>query len=288
MCDTSSAHWTYAEPQPPESLFQGDVLKRTEYVDNVLRDHHPYFTGEQYTHFMVLTQSCDLYKRGPAECRADYITLAAVRPVSVAITRRIQSRLTEPYDRAAQVGDLKLREDALLFIHRLMNNNEPEYFYLHPVADKGLDQASCAILKLNIPIKVLHYEVCIGARILSLEASFRAKLGWLLGNLVSRVGTREWKNDEMKEHSKEYLSEAYIWKDERILVQARGVYEASDGKSRDELRDELKGLRIPDQKDKATQVVIEEIGKQVHLSDQQTQAIARGLRANDSFVACLK
>ena len=75
---------------------------------------------------------------------------------------------------------------------KLLNNNHPEYFYLAEDVDCHLSEACVAFLKLAIPIKSEHYDRCLAARISQLKEIFQAKLGWLAGNIYSRVGTPDW------------------------------------------------------------------------------------------------
>ena len=73
-----NVHFTYKVAPDMQSLCQGDILKVTDGLKKILEEVHPYFLNEQYKYFMVLTQSCDLVRRGGA-CKTPYITLAAVR-----------------------------------------------------------------------------------------------------------------------------------------------------------------------------------------------------------------
>ena len=72
-------HFTYKEKPDMESLCQGDVLEKTEALNELLGTVHPYFQNDDYQYFMVLTQSCDLVRRDGKKCKTPYITLAAVR-----------------------------------------------------------------------------------------------------------------------------------------------------------------------------------------------------------------
>ncbi len=39
------------------------------------------------------------------------------------------------------------------FLRKLLNNNIAEYFYLESEASEGLQENSCAFLRLSVPIK---------------------------------------------------------------------------------------------------------------------------------------
>ena len=73
-----SLHWTYREVGE-EDLLQGDILERTDALIEILRKYHPYFCREEYTGFLVLTQSCDLVRDNKGECKAPYISIAVIR-----------------------------------------------------------------------------------------------------------------------------------------------------------------------------------------------------------------
>lgn len=183
-------HFTYCDKADFESLKQGDVLERTPELDATLKEYHSYFSNSQYTHFLVLTQTCDLDRRGGASCKSRYITLAAVRSLSDVINRFLMGITTkidfdgDLYCSASKKGDLSG------FLKKLFNNNDTSHFYLESQPSAGLIEDSCAVLQLSIPIKSdEHYEKCLAAKRLELEEGFKAKLGWLVGNLYSRVGT---------------------------------------------------------------------------------------------------
>lgn len=50
-----------------------------------------------------------------------------------------------------------------------------------------------AYLKLSIALKSKeHYDKCLAAKKIELADEFKAKLGWMVGNMYSRVGTADW------------------------------------------------------------------------------------------------
>src|SRR4051812_2999300 len=78
-------HYVYDTPDPA-ALNQGDVLDRTPEFAALLRTLFPHHADQPaYKYFMVLTQSCDLVRRGGGPCGAQFINLAAVVPVDEAI-----------------------------------------------------------------------------------------------------------------------------------------------------------------------------------------------------------
>lgn len=186
-------HFTYSDQPDMKSLRQGDVLKRTPELLEVLREVHPHYADEKYTYFQVLTQSCDLVRRDGAQCKSRYISLAAVRSVDVVIQRAIekyekkitfQDKLYCSEQHKAQLKDA---------INKLLNNNDTNHFFLKADPESGITLDSCTLLHLSISIQSnLHFETCLAAKIVELKENFRAKLGWLVGNLYSRVGTEDY------------------------------------------------------------------------------------------------
>ncbi len=185
-------HFTY---QPPKNeLQQGDLLTRTPELAAVLQEFHPhYHSHEDYKYLIVLTQTCDLVQREGSYCKARYITLAAVRSLATAVKRELKKH--QHSQREAKAGYCNLDAKSLIkqFFVRLLNNNELGYFYLHNDLELGIQEPVVAFLSLSIAIKAdLHYQKCLDARIAQLEENFQAKLGWLVGNMYSRVGTPDW------------------------------------------------------------------------------------------------
>jgi hypothetical protein len=188
-------HFTY---QPPRGdLQQGDVLVRTPEVDEVLREVHPHYYGRtEYRNLIVLTQSCELVRRelgGAVRCKTRYVTVAAVRPLQTALDRELQKRQRSDRERRAGYCVADARVPVRQFVARLLNNNEPGYFYLHGESSALIDEPRVAFLALSIALKAdLHYDKLLAARVAQLTPEFQAKLGELVGNLYARVGTTDW------------------------------------------------------------------------------------------------
>src|SRR5207247_8080250 len=85
------------------------------------------------------------------------------------------------------------------FLERVINQNEQAHglFYLHPDADVGIAVPAAAMLRVSISLRSReHYNVLKAARCGRLRAEFRNKLGWLTGNLYSRVDTPDWADED--------------------------------------------------------------------------------------------
>lgn len=261
-------HFTYGDPPDSGVLQQGDVLEKTAKLKDVLREVHPhYFRKSDYSHFMVLTQTCDLVRRGKSGCKAPYITICAVRPLAEALGRFIQKYQTD-LDKAARVCKDKHRQKVSDFLERLLNNNEAGYFYLHPQIDRRLPVASCAFLALSIALRAWeHYDVCLDARCLSLAPPFQAKLGWQVGNIYSRVGTEDWYSTSERREAflnkrKELISEYVRWfpeekinKFEEELQNAGESIESFSGHR--EIQERIDKTKVKKKKDRVLERVCE-------------------------------
>lgn len=176
-----------------DQLRQGDVLRKTPELLALIREVHPHYANEDYLYFQVLTQSCDLVRRDGKTCKSRYLTLAAVRSMDLIVRRTIETYA----DKFSFEGNLfcssKHKRSLVDLFKKLLNNNETHHFFLKAFPDVGLNEDCCTQLHLSIAIRAYeHYEVCLKAKILELREDFRAKLGWLVGNLYSRVGTQDY------------------------------------------------------------------------------------------------
>lgn len=190
-------HFTYTEVDP-EQLRQGDVVRRTSEIEEVLRSVHPhYYSSADYRHFIVITQSCDLVRRQGAACSSRYISIAAVRPLQLAVDRFAEGLQYSEIDRRLGIADSRRKSKLEQFVERLLNNNEDDYFFLYRSPESGLTEDACAFLKLSIALKSdLHYDTLLSGKILQLTEAFQHKLGHLVGRSYSRVGTEDWPRDK--------------------------------------------------------------------------------------------
>jgi hypothetical protein len=201
-------HFTYRDPDR-SSLKQGDILKKTPELLALISEVHPHYANDDYLYFQVLTQSCDLVRRNGEKCKTRYITLAAVRSLDLVISRVLE-KITETIEFEGKLfcSDVHKRmlED---FVNKLLNNNDTNHFFLQAETEHELDRHCCTQLHLSISIRAYeHYDVCLNGKILELQENFRAKLGWLVGNLYSRVGTEDYVPSAIpdQEQYKEYVN----------------------------------------------------------------------------------
>lgn len=205
---------------------QGDVLERTTALNQLLLKVHPYYSNHpKNLYFMVLTQSCDLVRRQPGGCKATYISIAPVRTLDHVIERYIQQTSTANVKADLPVIGSKSKTKASEFLQRLFNNNEPGYFFLC-ANGTNLNTDCVAFLQLSIAIKAdLHFQTCLDAKFLQLDLTFQAKLGWLFGQLYSRVGTVDWPLEDLKTKIKNVLNDAAIWVEESKIGALEATYQ---------------------------------------------------------------
>ena len=280
----------YLEPGNPY-LQQGDVLEKSTGIQAILKEIHPYYeTKDDYTHFIVLTQSCDLVRRNSEPCKARYITLAAIRPMSVVVEREV-AKYQREFAKKAKVCKRSVRDRVYHFVEQLLNNNVPEYFYLHPEPTLNFPDPSCAFIRLSVSIRsISHYDACFEARLLSLKEIFQAKLGWLVGNMYSRVGTEDWvpryaTAEDFKGRIDTILDETCKWVDEKQLKEAETT--APDGLlegGQAVIREHIEATCVPKRRDMVAGAVMDELRKLgIAATAEESNKIEQRLRSNTIF-----
>ncbi len=190
-----------------DALHQGDVLRKTPELAVALAQAHAYYAeAPDYTHFMVLTQSCDLVGRGKQPPRARYITLAAGRPLGVYILRLLEKN-KHSLDFPIPIFKKRIERSAWQSLERLLHNTEDGFFFLRAGSHPNVDADVCVFLPLSVALRVDHYQTCVSAKIAQLDHVFQAKVGWLTGNIYSRVGTPDL---EEKENNAEEVKSAFF------------------------------------------------------------------------------
>jgi len=191
-------HFTYQEIlESDQDLCQGDILQPTSEIRSLLAEVHPHFTDEKYVAFMVLTQTCDLVRRNREPCKSRYVNLAVVRPLRDVLFPLLDRECGRISVHAAPLegvypDDKKYRAEQL--VRRILNQNAQAegLFYLHNDLAVGIAVPCVALLQVSVAVRAQdHYETLIRARSGRLKEEFQSKLGWLIGNLFSRVATED-------------------------------------------------------------------------------------------------
>lgn len=177
-----------------KTLCQGDILNKTEELKSAISEAHPYYSDKtDYTHFMVLTQSCDLVRRIGKAFKARYITICAVRPLGTFTDQALAPLCHKPVGENATLRLVKkeTKETVEQKLERLLNNTEPGHFFIRAGSHTSLSTDLVVYLQLSIALNQKHYDTCLKAKTAELEDTFQAKVGWLVGNDYSRVGTKD-------------------------------------------------------------------------------------------------
>jgi hypothetical protein len=175
---------------------------------------HPHFNDSRYAAFVVLTQTCDLVRRNGERCRSRYINLAVVRPL-----RDVLFGLLDRECERARVGGKEVvgvytaesKTKAEQLLARIVNQNAQAegLFYLHKDAGVRIVEPCVALLQVSVAVRAYeHYGKLVEARSGSLRPEFQGKLGWLIGNLYSRVATRDMAPHQLKEVVDQFIGPA--------------------------------------------------------------------------------
>lgn len=211
MNESGPVHYTYKSFSPEDDLCQGDILELTESIRSVLESVHPHFLETKYTGFLVLTQTCDLVRHGNAQCKSRYINLAVIRPLEDVLWNFLDKTCQK-----VQIADegikgfylLESKSKAHELLRRVVNQNEQALgvYYLHHDGTIGIVDPSVALLQVSIALRARqHYNTLVEARRGRLTDQFRDKLGWLIGNLFSRVATDDLPVDKQNEIFRKFL-----------------------------------------------------------------------------------
>lgn len=287
-------HYVYTEPDKT-TLCQGDILQKTEALISHLEQYHKYYADHvDYKYFMVLTQTCDLYRREDGAPKSRYITLAAVRPVEEAV-RREAIKKQDKWQREANVIGTRTKDTLTAFLTSLLDNNKEGYFYLHADIGLGIQQNCCAFLPLSVALKVDHYEMCLEAKISQLEGPFQAKLGYHLGHMFNRVGTIEW-NDKYPDNkasteARRILDSTFITLDEMQIkegiadLRSKGTF---DLKSAQEIKDYIVHKKVLPRKQKFQERALSLLTEEITLVDSVRDRIEHALRSDDQLTVAVE
>ena len=221
------AGFIYNEPIDTNQLSQGDILSNSDYLKELLEAFYPGVAGNAYCYWMIITQSCDLVIREEGgSCSAPYLNLAAVSEFDDFFDKYVSDYQKHEVERRGRLVEERRKNVIHNFLARLFNNNQDDYFYLPENVNKDF-HAGVALLRLTISIDAKdHYAGCLNLKKLELNDSFKAKLGWIVGNIYSRIGTEDWTSHQMTTEDYEAwitktLEDSFAWIDRRVLLELR-------------------------------------------------------------------
>lgn len=291
-------HWTYAEVSPDADLMQGDVLVPTGELRDIFEEVHPHFLNPKYTGFLVTTQSCDMARRDGRECSTRYLNIAVVRQLED-VLHDFLAHVCKPV--ASRVYLHESKGEANRLLQRLFNQNEQSLglFYLHEDADAGIAVPSVALLRVGVTLRVEHYDLLVQSRRGRLGPEFTAKLGWLVGNLYSRVGTPDWSEPKEREKQLKSLIQdtldaddsdvAPLWVRESWVQEALGKGVELAKLSRSELEAELEKHKPPTAKERVIERAAEVFKELVpDATDDQLEKVSNRLNNDRIFAKAMK
>ncbi len=135
-----------------------------------------------------------------------------------------------------------------------------------------------------------HYELMRDARCGRLQSEFANKLGWLVGNLYSRVGTPDWPKDELKKKIKKCLEldGKTEWIPENALQHIKKEF--GQGLAREELLEKAK-IKIPSFKDKGIERVLKMVAEhfpEVSKERERLEKLRRKLTSDAALLATFR
>ncbi len=75
-----------------------------------------------------------------------------------------------------------------------------------PDADVEIGEDAVAFLRVSVAFRSEHYSAMQKARCGRLKHEFATKLGWLVGNLYSRVPTQDWEESTLSKKVSDFLT----------------------------------------------------------------------------------
>jgi len=260
-------HWTYRHVADKEELAQGDIIQPNAEIRGILGEAHKHFCDPKYSAFIVITQTCDLVRRDGEPCKSRYINIAVVRQLedvllSLLDTECVRVKIANEILRGVYHENSLSTAERLLT--RILNQNEHGLglFYLHPDADIGIAVPSVALLQVNIALRKTHYDILLRNRSGGLNSAFQSRLGWIVGNLYSRVATPDWPEEKRSEIIKDILTPSDpvegspIWIHKDIVAEAKKNKVQVLARPIEDIIKEIKGIKLKSKKDRVIDCVM--------------------------------
>jgi len=193
----------------------------------------------------------------------------------VVLAREIAKYQDKPLLKKIRGADTRHRERVKAFLERLTNNNNHEYFYIHEEKAVGIDESCCSFLRLHIALRTNEaYEILRQARCVSLNPSFQAKLGWLVGNIYSRVGTDDWAPEnytkaDWQDMISQLLDDNTTWLKPALLAEAAKAISSEDLErlTEAELLQAVRAIKLRNPRDALIDEVISLLSRREFLID---------------------
>lgn len=222
--ETGAPHFFKDASEPSTFLEQGDLIPRSaKVISEVLRRFHPYHVDKVANEmFAVLTQSCDLVKHN-GRAKSRYIAMAPLRPLRLILNREFGDNFLKTPGGYYVIGSMETRERYQEFLTRIINNNDSRYFFVPQRPEQQIAEDMCVLLPLSMSIRIEHYDMCLDGRVAQLTDLFQAKLGWLLGQQFSRVGTPDWSPEGITQKVRNVSERALSWVPDHEFTQIKAA-----------------------------------------------------------------
>ena len=172
-----------------------------------------------------------MYEREPDKWDADYINISPVLSLESVLSDLLDTTCEKiSVQNFSRIYTKETFYKAKQLLGRIMNQNETKLglFYLHRDGGIEIGEPSVALLPVSISLSATtdNYRAIQDARKGRLKRVWQARLGWLVGNLYSRVGTPDWGDTNPEDRQKKnqiikklISSKKYHWA-ERSLVES--------------------------------------------------------------------
>ena len=281
-------------PAKSEDLQQGDIIANNEEVRDLINQFYRHNSYLECVAYIIITQSCDLARHDGEACKTSYINLVPILPFEdvflsllekVCRNYKIKERLY-----SAKGGKSKANE----LIESICSQNAWALgvFFLHANLDVKIPMDSLALLQVSYAFPANDsYDTFRKSRNGRLDAAFQGRLGWLVGNLYSRIGTPNYPEEGYKQiiellmSSDEDNSKIPRWINKRQLKRIRDAT-GSDAKDLDiqRVNELLSGYDPKEPINKAIEFVLGTV-KNVYarVSEERLKAIESKLKTNVRF-----
>ncbi len=200
-----------------ESIRQGDVIDLKKFKrnynkanqENKLEYMYGYFF-DTYKYAVVTTQCCDLECRGGRKLNVRCIEFVALKPVKQVMKEVIERTNALIMNTTGETVVYKKNkdEDIVKNMLNLLNHNTKIHFYYPSNNEFPEQMVACLDNPISLRLDGIYREV-LGARIKSIEDSYRHKLAHTKGLLYSRVGLDT--HDEISGMTKKQFSNFILY-----------------------------------------------------------------------------
>ena len=259
-----------------ENLQQGDIIGLSRLQNSGLESQLSALPDRTFC-LVVLTQTCDMVR---GRVKTDHVALAPAVPLSEVLSEKVATLQTLKISKLAGICGKNQKGKLIEFLKKLLNNNEPHYFYLHEEHGFGLREPMCVFLRRPIVLSIEpNYSSLVDARELALNEEFRAKLGWLVGSIYSRVATQDWPEKDIDAFIDNVLTDACGWEDfDRLNAAEKALNKTGTSIPTEKvaLAKYIQGIHVPTKSEEILNSV-RDVMKRVELSGKSSEEITKDL-----------